>query len=43
MRTPRYVLEIRISTQWPEPRVDPAVLLPKIAEAAYAKAEAALG
>ncbi|GAA4203627.1 hypothetical protein [Microbispora amethystogenes] len=43
VRTPRYVLEIRISTQWPEPRVDPAVLLPKIAEAGYARAEAALG
>ncbi|KAA9376368.1 hypothetical protein F5972_23370 [Microbispora cellulosiformans] len=42
VRTPRYVLEIRISRQWPKPRVDPAVLLPKIAEAAYARAEAAL-
>ncbi|WP_182872875.1 hypothetical protein [Microbispora sp. H10670] len=42
VQTPRYVLEIRISRQWPKPRVDPAVLLPRIAEAAYARAEAAL-
>lgn len=42
VRTPRYVLEIRIPNQFPEPRTDPAVLLPRIAEAAYARAEAAL-
>ncbi|WP_143737341.1 hypothetical protein [Microbispora sp. GKU 823] len=43
VQTPRYVLEIRIPGQWPKPRIDPAVLLPRIAEAAYARAEAALG
>ncbi|MEU6407996.1 hypothetical protein [Microbispora sp. NPDC046933] len=42
VQTPRYVLEIRIPTQSPKPRTDPAVLLPRIAEAAYARAEAAL-
>ncbi|WP_432868979.1 hypothetical protein [Microbispora rosea] len=42
VRTPRYVLEVRIPNQWPRPRTDPAVLLPRIAEAAYARAEAAL-
>ncbi|XVQ86641.1 hypothetical protein ACQP2K_04225 [Microbispora siamensis] len=43
VQTPRYVLEIRIPSQWPTPRTDPAVLLPRIAEAAYVRAEAALG
>ncbi|MEU6424755.1 hypothetical protein ABZ860_02570 [Microbispora sp. NPDC046973] len=43
VQTPRYLLEIRIPNQFPEPRTDPAVLLPRIAEAAYARAEAALG
>ncbi|GAB3130653.1 hypothetical protein [Microbispora hainanensis] len=43
VRTPRYVLEVRIPNQFPAPRTDPAVLLPRIAEAAYARAEAALG
>ncbi|MFI7629866.1 hypothetical protein [Microbispora rosea] len=42
VRTPRYVLEVRIPNQWPRPRTDPAVLLPRIAAAAYARAEAAL-
>jgi hypothetical protein len=42
VQTPRYVLEVRIPNQFPEPRTDPAVLLPRIAEAAYARAEAAL-
>ncbi|MEV4457240.1 hypothetical protein [Microbispora sp. NPDC049633] len=28
--------------QWPKPHTDPAVLLPRIAGAAYARAEAAL-
>ncbi|MEU7909873.1 hypothetical protein [Microbispora bryophytorum] len=42
VQTPRYVLEIRISDQWPSPRTDPAVLLPRIAAAAYDRAEAAL-
>ncbi|MEN3534965.1 hypothetical protein AAH991_07625 [Microbispora sp. ZYX-F-249] len=42
VQTPRYVLEIRVPDQWPKPRVDPAVLLPRIAEAAYVRAEAAL-
>ncbi|WP_432928891.1 hypothetical protein ACQPZZ_03595 [Microbispora sp. CA-135349] len=42
VQTSRYVLEIRIPNQFPEPRTDPAVLLPRIAEAAYARAEAAL-
>ncbi|MEV7801395.1 hypothetical protein AB0O28_00435 [Microbispora sp. NPDC088329] len=41
VQTSRYVLEIRIPNQFPEPRTDPAVLLPRIAEAAYARAEAA--
>ncbi|WP_182898151.1 hypothetical protein [Microbispora sp. H10830] len=43
VQTPRYVLEIRIPRRWPKPRTDPAVLLPRIAAAAYARAEAALG
>ncbi|MEU7689788.1 hypothetical protein OHB01_13565 [Microbispora hainanensis] len=43
VRTPRYVLEVRIPKQLPAPRTDPAVLLPRITEAAYARAEAALG
>ncbi|GLX05907.1 hypothetical protein [Microbispora sp. NBRC 16548] len=43
VQTPRYVLEVRIPNQFPEPRTDPAVLLPRIAAAAYARAEAALG
>ncbi len=42
VQTPRHVLEIRIPTQSPKPRTDPAVLLPRIAAAAYARAEAAL-
>ncbi|KAB8186152.1 hypothetical protein [Microbispora catharanthi] len=42
VQTPHYVLEVRIPNQFPEPRTDPAVLLPRIAAAAYARAEAAL-
>ncbi|MGW5688875.1 hypothetical protein [Nonomuraea sp. NPDC003754] len=42
VQTPRYVIEVRIPVQMPAPRSDPAKLLPQIAEAAYAKAEAAL-
>ncbi|MEV0583960.1 hypothetical protein [Nonomuraea sp. NPDC050310] len=41
IQTSRYVLEIRIPNQQPSPRVDPAVLLPHIAQEAYTKAEAA--
>ncbi|MEU8058798.1 hypothetical protein [Microbispora bryophytorum] len=42
VQTPRYLLEIRIPNQFPKPRTDPAVLLPRIAAAAYDRAEAAL-
>ncbi|MEW9548128.1 hypothetical protein [Nonomuraea sp. NPDC050783] len=41
IQTSRYLLEIRIPNQEPRPRTDPAALLPQIAQAAYAKAEAA--
>ncbi|MEU8278135.1 hypothetical protein ACFYOK_30255 [Microbispora bryophytorum] len=42
VQTPRCLLEIRIPNQFPKPRTDPAVLLPRIAAAAYDRAEAAL-
>ncbi len=41
VQTPRYLIEISIPVQSPAPGADPADLLPQIAEAAYAKAEAA--
>jgi hypothetical protein len=43
IQTSRYLLEIRIPNQEPRPGTDPAELLPQIAGAAYAKAEATLG
>jgi hypothetical protein len=42
VQTRRYLLEIRIPNQAPAPKTDPATLLPQIAHAAHAKAEAAL-
>jgi hypothetical protein len=42
IQTSRYLLEIRIPTQEPRPRANPAELLPQIAQEAYEKAEAAL-
>jgi hypothetical protein len=43
VRTRRCLIEIRIPNQSPAPPTDPARLLPQIAQAAYARAEAALG
>jgi hypothetical protein len=42
VQTRRYLLEIRIPNQAPAPGTDPTTLLPRIAHAAYAKAETAL-
>jgi hypothetical protein len=43
VQTRRYLLEIRIPNQAPLPKTRPEELLPKIAQAACAKADAALG
>ncbi len=42
VRTPRYLIELRIPARSPAPRTDPAELLPQIAQAAYSRAEEAL-
>ncbi|MGI8331570.1 hypothetical protein ACRYCC_16525 [Actinomadura scrupuli] len=43
VRAARYLLEVRIPNQAPAPRMDPVRLLPLIARAARARADAALG
>lgn len=42
VQAPGFLIEIRIPNQKPAPKTDPAGLLPRIAQAAYAKAQSAL-